>query len=188
MKKLLFAMMVAVAAAGIQAADPAAPYHSYGPAMVSTKEQPLTAVWQSQNRAAIAKATSSEALAAVVADDAAARALLAKVKGAYTTDPLTLTQIASVTQWVMTPENGLKKLNFLSRTRGAGRKVWVKALLETAETSADSYVKLFCLDQLRWCGCACPRVIARVRAIGAKSGDKALKEMADLVARTLTVK
>lgn len=188
MKKLVCVMMVAAVAAGVQAADPAAPYHGYGPAMASTEEKPLTAVWQEKNRAALAKATSDEALGSVVAEAASARALLAKVKGAYTTDPLTLTEIAAVTQWVMAPESGLKKLNVLSRTRAAGRKVWVKALLETAETTSDAYVKMFCLDQLRWCGCSCPRVSARVQAIGAKSGDKALKEMADLVVRTLAAK
>jgi hypothetical protein len=174
MKKILTAAALAVALVA-QATDPAAPYDSYGPAMASTKEKPITSVWQKTNRAAIDAATADAVLAAVVADAASARALLAQVKEAYVSDPVTLIQIGAVTQWVMRPGHA-----------AGARNLWVTALLATAESASDTYVKLFCLDQLRWCACACPQVARRVQALGAASGDKAVREMADLVHRTIT--
>ena len=189
MKKVLFAAVAALAiTAGHASGDPTAPYHDYGPAMESTKEQPLTSVWQSEERAAIDAAVSDVALAAIAADATCACALLAKVQGAYTTDPLTLTQIAALSQWVMKRDSWLDQLCFWSPTHADGRKVWVKALVETAESSSDVYVKMLCLDQLRWCGCDCPCLVARVRALGDKCGDKSLREMADLVVRSVSAK
>lgn len=189
MKKVMFSMMVAVAAAAVWAKnDPVAPYDGYGPAMKSTPEKPLTSVWQQEKRTAIDAATSDAVLAAFVADAASAKALLAKLEGAFTTDPLTLTQISSVSQWVMLPDAWYDVFRFWAATHADGRKVWVKALLDTAETSSDAYVKTLCLDQLRWCGCDCPVVVSRIRAIGEKSGDKDLRQMAELAAASVAAK
>ena len=57
----------------------------------------------------------------------------------------------------------------------------------TAEESGDTYVKMACLDQLRWCGCDCPCVLKRIRAIGAQ-GDKSVKDFSEMVVRELTGK
>ena len=41
----------------------------------------------------------------------------------------------------------------------------------------------FCFDQLRWC--ACPSQAAKIEAIAAKRGSKALKDFAAMIAREL---
>lgn len=185
MKNLLLSMLAAVTIFAVNAqatndpvkpiasADPAAPYHNYSPAMASSPDKPLTSDWQNKRRKAIDEATSDAKLAAFVASEKAAGLLLSKVQAAYKTDPLVLTQIASVTQWVMLPGG----------SRAAGRKVWVDELIDTAEDSKDMYVKVFCLDQLRWC--AGKDDIDDILEIGAESGDKAVKEFAETVARGL---
>ena len=50
---------------------------------------------------------------------------------------------------------------------------------------SDDYVKIFCLDQLRWCAPNCPCVIGRISEIGSKSGSKAVKDMSDIVLKEL---
>ena len=194
MKKILLSVLAVVAAAAvyaqdandpvkpIKADDPAAPYHNYVPAMRSTPDMPLTSVWQFPQRKAIDEATADAVLAAFVKDSAAAEALLSKVKGAYTSDPLLLTQIAAVSQWVMLPDAWY---NFIwDGPHAAGRKVWVKALLAKASESSDDYIKIFCLDQLRWCGRPCQAEC--IKKIADASKSKAVKEMADMVARQIT--
>jgi hypothetical protein len=103
------------------------------------------------------------------------------LKGAYATDPLTLTQIASVSQWVMLPDSWY---NFIwDGPHAAGRKVWVKALIGKAASSSDDYVRIFCLDQLRWCG-KCSQA-AKVREIAASAEAREVKDFARMVAREL---
>ena len=46
-------------------------------------------------------------------------------------------------------------------------------------------MKQLCLDQLRWCGCDCPCLVSRIRALAAKSGDKAVADFAQVVVREL---
>ena len=140
MKNLLLSMLAAVTIFAVNAqvtndpvkpiasADPAAPYHNYSPAMASSPDKPLTSDWQNKQRKAIDEATSDAKLAAFVASEKAASLLLSKVQAAYKTDPLVLTQIASVTQWVMLPGG----------SRAAGRKVWVDELIDTAEDIAHN--------------------------------------------------
>ena len=191
MKKLLLSVLAVVAAAAvhaqdandpvkpIKADDPVAPYHNYSPAMSSTPDKPLTSVWQLSQRKAIDEATADAVLAAFVKDAASAEALLAKLKGAYATDPLTLTQIASVSQWVMLPDAWY---NFIwDGPHAAGRKVWVKALIGKAASSSDDYVRIFCLDQLRWCGRPCQAEC--IMKVADASSSKAVREMADTVVR-----
>ncbi len=132
---------------------------------------PKTADWQAQNAAAIEKAAAPEAVEKALSGNGGARKLLSKIRPAYGGDPLALTVVAAATQHVMLP--GKDQL----------RRKWVAALLEKARGSADSYVKTFCLDQLRWCGY---KATAKdVIAVGADSGDSRVLEMAALVAREL---
>ncbi len=185
MKKLLFSMLIAAAALSASAqankTDPVAPYHDYGSAMQSTPEKPLTSFWQKDARKTIDDATSDAVLASFVADEDAARLLLLKVEGAFTTDALTLTQIAAVTQWVMLPDSWY---NFLwDGPHAAGRKIWTEELLELADESDDSYVKIFCLEQLRLCAYSCQ--IEDIIEIGAESKDKNVRAVAEFVARSL---
>lgn len=153
MKRVLVAM--ALAAAGLAFAeekkyvDPN-PFGDYGPAMKSTAEQPLAANWSLAHDAEIAAATADGVLAAQVADEAAALSLLAKVKGAYASDPIVLTQIAAVTQWVMLPDPW--HCLFWDGPHAAGRAVWTAALQKTIDGSKDEYVRVFCRQQLDLCG------------------------------------
>ena len=73
----------------------------------------------------------------------------------------------------------------LANVQGAYLTDSLKALVATAEEAKDAYVKQFCLDQLRWCGCDCPCLVSRIRALAAKSGDKAVADFAQVVVREL---
>ena len=103
---------------------------------------PTLVAWQDANRAAIDAATAKEVLSAFVASPAAADALLAKVEGAYRTDPLTMTQIAAVTQLVMCPK---------CPKAPACRAVWSAALVRAAAGTKDGYVRTFLNQQLDLC-------------------------------------
>ena len=141
----------------------------------------LSAVdWQNKNDAALKAATSDAALAEIVADDDNAEKLLAKLKGAYLTDPLVAFQVAAVTQWTMVSDPWYC---LFWGEHALGRKVWVKCLFEQIDRTDDEYVKTFCLDQLRWC--AWPDQAEEIREIGTKSGSKVLRDFAAVVALEL---
>ena len=164
MKRLIF---VAVMAAGAMAfaagtkpvaAKPAAetpkyvdpnPFASYGTAMKDSAKSPFAVGWSQAHDAEIKAATEEDLLAACVADAASAAALLGKVKPAYESDPLVLTQIAAVTQWVMTEDPCF--LFFWKPSPSAGRKVWAEALSRKIAESKDDYIRTFCRQQLDLC-------------------------------------
>lgn len=175
MKKTLI-LCAAIAAMAVGAAEN--PYSSYEKAMAPVKDSPMAVEWQNQADKAIADATSCGALAAHVKDAAAAKALLAKVKGAYASCPQDLAVVAAVSQFVMKP--ACPKV--CPKACAEGRKVWTAALLDVAQTSVDDYVKTFMLDQLRWCGC--PSQAAAIRALGDRSA-KSVKDFACWVAAEL---
>jgi len=149
MRKAILTMVLAVGAVAFAEEKKAAkyvdpnPYADYGAAMRSTAEFPFAVNWSHQHNAEIAQATSDAALKAVVADATSAAALLAKVKPAYESDPLVLTQIAAVTQWVMQKDK--------DGSRAAGRTIWVAALERTIREATDEYVRTFCRQQLQLC-------------------------------------
>ncbi len=164
MKKLIFAMVMAVGAMAFaaetkpaEAPKPAEkpqyvdpnPYANYGPAMKSTDKDPLAVNWSKAHDAEIAAATTEEVLAACVADAESAAALLAKIKPAYESDPLAMIQIAAVTQWVMTPDPCF--LFFWKPSPSDGRKVWSAALARKIAESKDDYIRTFCRQQLDLC-------------------------------------
>ena len=103
---------------------------------------PTAVIWQNRNDRALKEATKPETLAKFVETDAAADALLAQLKGAYGTDPMTMTQIGCVTQLVMCPK---------CPKAPACRKVWVAALERARAKTDDGYVRTFCDQQLRLC-------------------------------------
>ena len=117
-------------------------FSDYGAAMAHHDGYQMAYEWQRQNPDAVKKATESKVLAAFVASDAAADALLAKIGTSYDGDPIALTQIASVTQLVMCPK---------CPKAPAGRKVWVAALQRARAATDDGYVRTFCDQQLRLC-------------------------------------
>ena len=186
--------LAAVIAFAATAADPAKEkkyvdpneFASYSPGTASKAGDPSAAEWQKANEAAIKAATSPEALKEHLKDAAAAKALLAKVKGAYASAPMVLTVAAAISQHVMQPDD-CGWLCAIGRTlafwRTDERDVWTEALLDTATKSSDVYVQMFCLDQLRWCGLA--KQAAAVRTFGEVASDKAVKDFAAWVAHEM---
>lgn len=150
------------------------PYANYGEAMASDPAHPMAVEWQGAHLDEIAAATDCGELSKIVASEATALALLAKVKDGYATDPLVAIQIAAVSQAVMNPK---------CPKASAGREVWTGALVKSARSAASSYLKLYFLDQLRWCGR--PGDVAAVRELGRLSGDKGVADFAVLVAAEL---
>ena len=138
--------------------DPNA-FAAYGAAMAPVAGNPMAVEWQ---KAAEAQLASAEAL-------------LAKVQGAYKTDPLTLAVIGAVSQYVMEAvigrADGCQKR---CRTPGAApcqRKTWNMALLAAFRKTKDEYVQTFLLDQLRWCGCRCRAKDVQALKSNAVSGN-----------------
>ncbi|MBR3222309.1 MAG: hypothetical protein IKF72_08785 [Kiritimatiellae bacterium] len=117
-------------------------FSNYGKAMAHNDGYRMAYEWQRENPQAVADATKPEVLAAFVTSDEAADALLAKIGTSYDGDPLALTQIAAVTQFVMCPK---------CQKAPARRKVWVAALERTRSGTDDGYVRTFCDQQLRLC-------------------------------------
>jgi len=134
-------------------------------------DAPISSTWQAKNRAALDAATKPDVLATFVKDEASAAALLSEVKAGYQTDPVKALQIAAVTQCVM-----CKKCK-------AARELWAKQLLAFAQKAEALDVKMYYLDQLRWCGL--PVQAAAVREIGRLSTRKCIKDFAEWVASEL---
>ena len=140
------------------------------PEAAKPTDAPISSTWQAKNRAALDAATKDEVLAAFVKDDASAAALLSEVKSGFQTDPVKALQIAAVTQYVMRPGKD-------------GRALWTKQLLAFAAKAEKNDVKMFYLDQLRWCGLKAQA--AKVRELGKASGEKCVMDFAELVAAEL---
>ena len=117
-------------------------YSKYGPAMAHADGYQMAYEWQRENPKLVEDATKPETLAGFVASDAAADALLAKIGTTYAGDPLVLTQISAVTQFVMCPK---------CPKAPARRKLWTAALERAREGTDDGYVRTFCDQQLRLC-------------------------------------
>ena len=141
------------------------------PGAAKATDAPAAEKWQAQNRAKLADATKDEVLAAFVKDAASASALLAEVKPGFQTCPVKAFQIAAVTQYVMLPGK-------------AGRALWTEQLLAFAEKAEQPDVKMFYLDQLRWCGLKAQA--AKVVEIGKASGKKCVQEFAEQVSAELS--
>ena len=182
MKRMLFAAMVAVAAAVFAdgpAKDPAAPFDDYGPAMASDKAHPMAVEWQNANNAEIAKLDDAWADAFLEGGKTAVDALLTEVKPGYATDAMKATQIAVLTQRVMAkfPQPWWK---FWASEDHAARKLWTSRLQAFAAESNSVDVKLFFLDQLRWCGYS-----GQAKAVRALKGSKEVTDFAEMVATEL---
>ena len=100
--------------------------------------------------------------------------------------------IGAVSQYVMEAvigrADGCQKR---CRTPGAApcqRKTWNMALLAAFRKTKDEYVQTFLLDQLRWCGCSCPKLVERIKAVESTTKDKAVKDLAGIVLREIAGK
>ena len=117
-------------------------YATYKKAMRHCDGYSMAYEWQRENQKIVEEATRPETIAAFVETAAAADVLLAKIGTSYDGDPVVLTQIAAVTQFVICPKR--PKSPEL-------RSLWVAALERTRAASDDGYVKTFCDQQLRLC-------------------------------------
>ncbi|MFA7054039.1 MAG: hypothetical protein WC328_13580, partial [Kiritimatiellia bacterium] len=134
-------------------------------AAATASAQDSAAQWAGKQQAALA-AINDAALAGLLKQGAPALdALLAEVKTGYASDPVALTRIAALTQYVMRPAGT------------SSRAVYAGALLAAAQRTGDADVICFFLDQLRWCGM--PQQAAAIRAFekSDKPGVAALAAM-----------
>ena len=169
MKKIFVVAVLAVATCF--AAGKKKDAYDIKPGAAKATDAPAAEKWQAQNRAKLAEATKDEVLAAFVKDAASASALLAEVKPGFQTNPMKAFQIAAVTQYVMRPGK-------------EGRALWTEQLLAFAAKADKTDVKMFYLDQLRWCGLRAQA--AKVREIGRASGEKSVVEFAEQIVSELS--
>ena len=168
MKKLFLTSVIgAVALVASAAKDPNA-FADYTAGMATDKASPSAVEWHDAERVALDKDASEDVIATFVEDEASAKALLAKVKPAYVTDPMVAVQAAAVSQYVMTAEPSWWE--FWTWFSDSPREIWTKALLDTASSADNAYVVQFCVDQLRWC--AYPEQAADLCAIGKKGNSQ----------------
>ena len=146
-------------------------FASYGPGTATKAGDPSAAEWQAANKDALAKATSDAELVCFVRDGASARALLAKVKPNYGTDPLAASQIAAVSQFVMRP--GWE----------SARRIWTNALIDSFRTATDDTVSMAYLEQLRWCGNKIHG--SAIQVVASTSQSRAVRDFAYVVIREL---
>ncbi len=112
------------------------------------------------------------ALETIAKDNAAMDKLITEAaKPAYTADPLAITRVAALSQYVARPAGA------------AWQKVWAEKLLAAAKSAQDHYVAIFLLDQLRWAGNAAQA--GAVKSLAAAAKEKAVKDMAQIVVNTL---
>ena len=173
MKKLFLTTVIGAAALVASAAKDPNAFANYDAGMSTDKTSPSAVEWHDANRAALEKDASGDAVAAFAEDEASAKALLAKVKPAYATDPMAAVQAAAVSQYVMTAEPSWWE--FWTWFADSPREIWTRALLDTASSADNAYVVQFCVDQLRWCAYPCQA--AELCAIGKKAKCKAVKQM-----------
>lgn len=134
-------------------------------AAATASAQDSAAQWAGKQQAAL-DAVNDAALAGLLKQGAPALdALLAEVKTGYASDPVALTRIAALTQYVMRPDGA------------SGRTAYAGALLAAAQRAGDADIICFFLDQLRWCGM--PQQAAAIRAFekSEKPGVAALAAM-----------
>jgi hypothetical protein len=167
----IFAVVVLAAATCLAAGQKKKDAYDIRPEAAKPADAPAAERWQAQNRVKLAKATQDAVLAAFVKDAASAAALLSEVKPGFQTDPLKAFQIAAVNQFVMRPGK-------------PGRILWTEQLLAFAAKAEKNDVKMFYLDQLRWCGLKTQA--AKVSAIGKTSGAKCVAEFAEQVASEIS--
>ena len=168
MKKIF--IVVVLAAMTCFAAGKKKDAYDIKPGAAKPTDAPASEKWQAQNKAKLAEATKDEVLAAFVKDAASASALLSEVKPGFQTCPVKAFQIAAVTQYVMRPGK-------------EGRALWTEQLLAFAAKAEKNDVKMFYLDQLRWCGLKAQA--GKVREMGKAAKEKCVKDFAELVASEL---
>ncbi len=170
MKKILFTVALIGSTLGVFANQ----YTNIKPTAAPKQAAPTAVHWQNVNQKALDEALSCKTISGLVATDKSMADLLAKVQGAYLTEPIVATQIMEISHKVM--------CNKCPKAAGV-RVRWVAALLSAAKSSTDIYRTTFFLDQLRWCGRKSD--VKAINAIAAASNSKAIKDFAAMVIREL---
>ncbi len=121
--------------------DPAFPLILLLAATPLMAQQPLSAAqWAVQQKDALSTITETSLADTLKQGAPALEKLLAEVKTGGVSDPVALTRIAALTQYVMRPAGA------------TARKGYTDALLTAAQRATEADVTCFFLDQLRWCG------------------------------------
>lgn len=172
MKNIIFSFAAVLATSFALCADSNTDYRKMAlPEPEEKGAAPLGTKWHLDNLDELKRATSDKAIADILSSREKTDELLSNVKGAYLTDPMKAHVISAVTRHVMLPSNASK------------RKMWADALLSASSSAKDDYVAMFCLDQIRWCGCECN--VKAVEEIMAKTKSKMLRSFCQRVVREL---
>jgi len=140
-------------------------------AAATVSAQDTAAQWANKQQAALATINDA-ALADLLKQGAPALdVLLAEVKTGYASDPVAITRIAGLTQYVMRPAGA------------SSRAAYAGALLAAAQRASDADVICFFLDQLRWCGT--PQQAAAIRAFE-KSDKPGVATLAAMTVQAVT--
>lgn len=179
MKKLLFGILLASAATSFAAIDPSYvdpnPYAGYDEAMASVSNDPMAVEWHAANRKTLEFVNDAWCRTVFAGGRDELLGYVDKVKGAYLSDPLLLVRIAALTQYAMTAKPAWWTFGFGDVKE---RRIWTELLIEKAASASDPYVKMFLIDQLRWC--AYSDQACRIRKIADASNDKGVKSIAEI--------
>jgi len=173
--------------------------HSLYPALVATLLfvggtlfAQSAAQWAEQQKDALAAFNDASLADTLKQGEPALEKLFAEVKTGGVSDPLVLTHIAAITQYVMKKDKRcLNDPRFMARVgnffqcNGAAkqRKVYTDALLAAAQRATDVDVTCFFLDQLRWCGL--PEQAEAIKAFE-KSNSKDVAALAVMTVQAVT--
>ena len=150
------------------------------------------AQWAEQQKDALAAFNDASLADTLEQGVPALEKLFAEVKTGGVSDPLVLTHIAALTQYVMKKDK--RCLNDTRLTARVGnffrygeaakqRKVYTDALLDAARRATEVDVTCFFLDQLRWCGL--PEQAEAIKAFE-KSTSKDVAALAVMTVQAVT--
>ncbi|HRR33906.1 MAG TPA: discoidin domain-containing protein [Kiritimatiellia bacterium] len=140
-------------------------------AAAAVSAQDTAAQWAGKQHAALAAISDATLADLLKQGTPALDALFAEVKTGYASDPVALTRIAALTQYIMRPAGA------------AHRATYANALLAAAQRAGDADVICFFLDQLRWCGL--PQQAAAIRAFE-KSDKPGVATLAAMTVQAVT--
>jgi hypothetical protein len=187
MKKSVFLLAIAVSAFNLlfAARDPSFvdpnEYGDYKKAMASNPDFPMAVEWQNTNNACLLKIDDAWCAKQFSMGESNLSQLLDEVKGAYNSDAMVLTKIATLTQYAMVCKAPWWTFGI---RRSEERLLWTKLLLEKAANSADNYIKMFMIDQLRWC--AFSSQAQAIKDIAKNASDKGVESIACMAIREIS--
>ena len=184
MKRISLLLVAFTASVASAAKDPTFvdpnEFGDYKVAMASCPGLPMAVEWQNSNNVELVAINDKWCKGVFAKGPCAIESYLEKIEGAYKSDAMVLTKIAALTQYAMTAKAPWWSFGI---GRSEERLMWTKALIKKACSSRDDYVKIFIVDQLRWC--AYPDQVDEIKEIAANSSDKGLKENISIAVREI---